>query len=490
MNPRKIVLFFFAVSTVLLLISVFFPKNGIRIGGFTMKMPDLTYLYKESEVKYADISKIVKSSANPDSLPDLLQDTKELNTTSFSEVDLSKIELADNIFPIAFDSTLKSGLYRFFDKLTENQKQNKPLRIMHYGDSQIEGDRITAFLRNKFQKIFGGGGPGLLSVLQVYDSYITMNQQNSENWQKYAIFGADTKRTKSKKYGVLAAFAKFFNPETDSTKITITEANISISESKFSYSTVKQFNQLRLFYGNNHKGCAIKIYVDGSMILSDSLKLNTEFEVLSCNFSHTPSSIVIKFFAKESPDFYGISLEKSNGIAVDNIPLRGNSGTFFTSLNFAHVQRMYQELNPGLFILQFGGNVMPYTKNVATANQYGEWFYAQIMRIHKLCPDAAVIVIGPSDMSIKENENYITYPMLEAVRNAMKSASLKAGAGYWDLYEAMGGKNSMPSWVEANPPLAGTDYTHFTPKGAGIVANMFYNALMLEYVKYKNKKAL
>lgn len=470
--------------------SVFFPKNGIIIGKLTLKMPDLSYLYKDTKVKYADISKIVKSSDNPDSLPDLLQQTKGLNTSGFSEIDLSKIELADNIYPIAFDSTIKNTLYPFFDKLLTQQKMDKPLRILHYGDSQIEGDRITAFLRHRLQRIFGGGGPGLLSILQVYDSYITMNQKNSDNWQKFAVFGADTKRIKSKKYGALAAFAKFFNENQDTTKINISEASISISESKFSYSTVKKFNQLQLYYGNNNTGCKIKIYADGNLLIHDSLRTNTDFSVYTCNFDVTPKSLSIQFFAKESPDFYGLSLDNVSGIAVDNIPLRGNSGTFFTSLNYAHIQKMYQELNPGLFILQFGGNVMPYTKSVATANQYGEWFYAQIMILKRLCPEAAIIVIGPSDMSKKENENYITYPMLEPVRNAMKAATLKAGAGYWDLYEAMGGRNSMPSWVEANPPLAGTDYTHFTPKGAGIVANMFYNALMLEFVKYKNKKII
>jgi lysophospholipase L1-like esterase len=49
----------------------------------------------------------------------------------------------------------------------------------------------------------------------------------------------------------------------------------------------------------------------------------------------------------------------------------------------------------------------------------------------------------------------------------------------------MGGKNSMPSWVSANPPMAAKDYTHLSPRGARIVSEMLYNALVFEYNNYK-----
>jgi len=45
----------------------------------------------------------------------------------------------------------------------------------------------------------------------------------------------------------------------------------------------------------------------------------------------------------------------------------------------------------------------------------------------------------------------------------------------------MGGKNSMPSWVSAQPPLAVADYVHFNARGAKVIAEMFSNALLYEY---------
>lgn len=84
-------------------------------------------------------------------------------------------------------------------------------------------------------------------------------------------------------------------------------------------------------------------------------------------------------------------------------------------------------------------------------------------------------------MSRKEGEDYVSHPNIEFIRDAQRRAAFKAGCAFWDLYEAMGGKNSMPSWVFADPPLANKDFTHFTPKGARLVSEMLYKALMIAY---------
>jgi len=91
-------------------------------------------------------------------------------------------------------------------------------------------------------------------------------------------------------------------------------------------------------------------------------------------------------------------------------------------------------------------------------------------------------------MSIKDKTNYVTYPYLEAVRDALKEATIKSNCIFWDMYEAMGGKNSMPKWVEAQPPLAASDYIHFTPKGAKKIAEKFTEKLFLMYDEFKQSE--
>jgi hypothetical protein len=109
-------------------------------------------------------------------------------------------------------------------------------------------------------------------------------------------------------------------------------------------------------------------------------------------------------------------------LAVDNIAARGGAGYEFRKSRTKGCSRsMYKDLDVELLILQYGGNVLPNLKSAEEAAQYGRFFGAQIARFKKMIPGVAVIVIGPSDMSIKEGENYVTRPFLEEVRDAMKT---------------------------------------------------------------------
>ncbi|MFC2101209.1 hypothetical protein ACFLRZ_05205 [Bacteroidota bacterium] len=222
-----------------------------------------------------------------------------------------------------------------------------------------------------------------------------------------------------------------------------------------------------------------------TFIKKDTLKSNQHFAFSKINFSTSPETITLKFTGKDSPDIYGITLDGNKGLAVDNIPLRGCSGTIFNAMEFSHLKKFYASLHSELLILQFGGNVMPYINEDKKVNNYGRWFYSNLITLKRLNPGISIIVIGMSDMSKKVKERYVTYPNLEKVRDALKEATFKAGFAYWDMYKAMGGKNSMPSWVFAKPPLASKDFIHFQPQGARIIANMFYNAFIFEYNDYK-----
>jgi lysophospholipase L1-like esterase len=70
----------------------------------------------------------------------------------------------------------------------------------------------------------------------------------------------------------------------------------------------------------------------------------------------------------------------------------------------------------------------------------------------------------------------------------MKKAAFDNNAAFFDMYEVMGGKNAMISWVESDPPLAASDYIHFSGKGAKIIAEYFYQSLIEDYYEYESKR--
>ena len=150
------------------------------------------------------------------------------------------------------------------------------------------------------------------------------------------------------------------------------------------------------------------------------------------------------------------------------------------------MKAMLSKLNAKLIILQFGVNVVP--NIVGSYKYYQNQLYNQIQAIQSALPDASIIMIGVSDVSRKEGLNYTSYPNIEKIRDAQKQAAFKAGVPFWDCYKAMGGKNSMAAWENAKPPLASKDFIHFTYRGANLIAEMFYAALISEYEGYLEKR--
>jgi hypothetical protein len=108
--------------------------------------------------------------------------------------------------------------------------------------------------------------------------------------------------------------------------------------------------------------------------------------------------------------------------------------------------------------------------------------------LKRLKPNATFIVIGPSDMATKVAGKFMTFPYLEDVRDALKKAAFESGAGFWDLYEVRGRNNSMISWVESKPPLAGADYVHFNHRGTQRVSELFIKALWSDFEEINMEK--
>jgi lysophospholipase L1-like esterase len=410
--------------------------------------------------------------------------------TAIAEGNLAEIDtlranadsLINSITRIEYPQNDTTILDPFFRTLRNLPSSGQLIRIMHYGDSQIEDDRITSLLRNRLQSRFGGSGAGLLPASQLYPYGFSMKQENSDNWYRYIGFGKIDTTIRHRRYGALASFCSFIpaglSPENDTI-----EAWIKFSISPYAYHNTRRFNQCRVFYSQNHEPFLHELYLDNKLLDADLFPSANRLQVIRWRFDSPSSELLLKFKGQSSPEIYGIAIDGTSGVAVDNIPLRGCSGLFFTLFDEQLMAEMYKELNVKLFILQFGGNFVP--SDLSNYTGYENWFASQLRRIKKLCPEAAILVIGVADMSVKDKNRYITDPNVIMVRNALKAAAFKSGAAFWDMYKAMGGHNSMPSWVFANPPLASGDFVHFNSRGAKTIAQMFYNSFILEYHRFE-----
>jgi lysophospholipase L1-like esterase len=380
--------------------------------------------------------------------------------------------LQKSVFPISFSANGPSMLEPFFRTL-DNLQEGHIIRsrILHFGDSQIENDRMTALIRYRLQKSFGGTGSGLVQAIPLYSGSMAYEQEQEGTWLRYTYFRNRDTTILHNTYGVMAAFASVPTP---------TEVGWPMLHYSFNLSRRSgRCDRVKVFMHSYVGGATLVFNVNDT--ISDTIR-NIPGGYSMADYRQLGIVKDLKLYLNfpEGGRIYGISFESFTGLQVDNIAMRGSSGLIFSRMDREQQETMMEELSPSLILLQYGGNVVPYMN----PRYYRREFEKELEFFKEICPGVPVIVIGPADMSIREKGVFKSYPGLEKIRDALKVATLESGFAFWDLYEAMGGDNSMPSFVHADPPLASTDYVHFNGLGINLVAEMFYNALMMEYEHY------
>ncbi|MBR4686917.1 MAG: hypothetical protein IKP01_01270, partial [Bacteroidales bacterium] len=207
------------------------------------------------------------------------------------------------------------------------------------------------------------------------------------------------------------------------------------------------------------------------------------------NFSKPVEKATLK--VSGSAEIYGVSTDGTGGLTVDNIPLRGSTGTILTNIDKDLMKASYELDDTRLIILQFGGNFVPAAKSSKAISGYMDKVRDQIAWFRAAAPQAKILFIGPSDMAVStEDGRIVSYRRLPELVDSLKAVSLKSGAAYWDLYRMMGGQNSMTQWVRHRPAYAGPDYVHFTPAGAKVVGEALSRSFLTYYDFYDLRKSL
>lgn len=467
LKPFHVLLFVLSVMLLLALTSFLFPEKGIQLFGLDLRFKSFRSYYENDSLQPEAID-IEQLLAARDSA---LNEKSEVPDSIY-------IKREESITSLQFKGQNSQSLYSFFEALDNLSKDGGNLHVLHYGDSQIEGDRMTNILRSSLQERFGGSGPGLVCPVPLV-AHSSVVQTWSTNWKRYTAYGYHDQKAVHSKFGVMGAYGRYgqFNGA-DTLK-----AWIEMRASGMAKKTARAFERIVVYAGNSSSDVKVDLTIGDSIIESKTIAAGAAVSRLVFQASRLEGGFRLDFSGLDSPDVYGISLESSSGVIVDNIAWRGSSGTVFKKINPTEIYQQMQWLNAELIILQFGGNSVPGLTSKQAAIDFGNYFKLQIQQVKKLAPGASIIVIGPSDMSTSIDGEFRSWPYVEAVRDAMREAAFAEDCGFWDMFSVMGGRNSMISWVNQN--YAVKDYTHFTPAGARRMAEFFCRALLNDYEVWK-----
>ena len=347
------------------------------------------------------------------------------------------------------ETKVESGVLELFIAGLQ-EAGSKQVRVVHYGDSQIEEDRITSTLRSHLQEQYGGIGPGLLPLVQtiptrtVVQSLLIDGQRVTpkNGPQRWLVYGPKAQqRDSNNHYGVMGQVA-VLDSLCDSVTVHF-EPYGKLTKANY-------FSQMRVI-------ATPSIVVNGSRqhvgALRDTL---TRLNIDLCGIG----------------EVYGISLESPSGVIVDNIPMRGGSGNVFTKINRKQLTDFFAETNTRLIILQFGGNVMPWANTEERVRSYAYSMRKQIRYLRECAPNASLLFIGPSDMLTVVDGEKRSYPTIAYMDQQLARAAAAEGIAYWSLFKAMGGEGSMLQWQEKG--LASSDGVHFYRSGANKAGELLW----------------
>jgi hypothetical protein len=448
-NYLPYTIYFLLLAIGILLLLNFIPEN---------------FLSKHQLKKMNILSDICK---NPDPVieMDAAIDAEEANTTEVKLPPPPVSEYPENIISFEDFAPEQDGLNNFFEAI--NSKS--PVRIAFFGDSFIEGDIFCGDLRELLQQKYGGRGVGMVPMSSIVSGFRKSVSHRHHGWKDYSI-------TDASKAPPLGISGHAFTPEKENSWVSLAlpkQKSDSCTLASFFY-TLQPGSESIVNYSINQYGpYTVPLKATG---LVERLDIRDN-KIGSIKFSFPDTTGLTA---------YGVSLEDTTGVIVDNFSIRGNAGTSFWKIPSTMLTRFDQLTGYSLVILEYGLNAMEAQKT--EFKWYGDAMVKTIHYLQKCFPNASFLLLSVSDRSMKHEGEYVSMPAVKPFVSSQRRACADTGIVFWNLFQAMGGEGSMINWANSTPPKANKDYTHLTFAGGHWLAKKLFETFEFENKRYNEKK--
>ena len=153
----------------------------------------------------------------------------------------------------------------------------------------------------------------------------------------------------------------------------------------------------------------------------------------------------------------------------------------------AHWAEQMTLRKPSIIVVQYG-------TNESEVGQVGEAYEkglgAFLDRLKVAAPKASILVASPVDRAEKSAKGlFPTKEIIVKIVEAQRRVALAHGVGFWNTFEAMGGRGTVQRWLFTKPNLYNWDYTHPTTWGAEVIGDLLVSALLTGYDGWQSKHA-
>jgi lysophospholipase L1-like esterase len=361
------------------------------------------------------------------------------------------------------------NLKAFYQALwrTESKQPGAVTRILHYGDSPVTADSITADARVLLQERFGDAGHGFILIAKPWAWYGHRGVDIlGKGWRIEAATQSHARD------GLVGLGGVSFEGETGAV------SQIVLHE---------EHARMEVEYLRQPGGGQLAIRSEGRTI--GEIETDGTKEAGFQKIDLPPGTRNIDLVVERGPArLFGVSFERDEpGVIYNSLGLNG--GQVQAVVRYFDKDQWSVELQhqrPDLVVLNYGTNESTYAEYIATS--YAGELREVIRRIRTAVPNASVLVMSPMDRGERDATGQITtVPSLPQLVNIQRQTASEMGCAFFNTFQAMGGEGTMARWYESQPRLVSADFTHPLPAGARKVGVLLDQALETGYERYRAK---
>lgn len=365
-------------------------------------------------------------------------------------------------------STDGRGMEPFYDALDSIASLNRPLRIAVLGDSYIEGDIITADLRNMLQDRYGGCGVGFVPMASEIAGFRRSVVHHFGGWSTHNSVGGGSY---NRNYGIISGH--YFQPDSAAwTQLTGQSHHCTRLDTCYRSSLLLLSPDSALITASINGGRSKRSF---NVAPSDEIQCLTVADTIH-SIRWRPARSTHRTI------FYGATMEDTHGITLDNFSLRSSPGSNLGYLHDDMLRRLDRARHYDLVILVYGLNVA--TPNGRNYDYYRTGMNKAIEKLKECMPGTGFLLVSIGDRDERVDGTMRTMRGVKNLVRYQHTIAAESGIAFWNLYEAMGGEGSIAEMVKARE--ANLDYTHINFKGGKKIAKLLFEAM--EYGKEQRER--
>ena len=339
----------------------------------------------------------------------------------------------------------------FFQRLSEAQRENRPIHVLQYGDSHTASDDWVDAMRKVFQENWGDGGPGFTAAGHPYKGY-----------RRFDVSGTSSLGWKTE--GTVSS------PGDERNGL----AGVSITAQRPGETVTLKTSgdRLEMLFLKQPGGGAFTISCDGAVI--GSAETDGALETGTYTISTTPGEHTYSLSTTSSAPvrLFGWVSENDHGVTFETLGINGARASMLRDWDQELWREQLQARDPGLVIMAYGTNeaLSPLFDPVL----YRADLLAAVSAIQQAVPNAAILLVGPPDCDRRR-----PFPYLQQVIEIQSEVAAQMKCAFWNWASHMDESGGRARWVQAG--LSQADFTHLTGKGYQILGQKLAQELVLEY---------